>query len=47
MVIIGIDPHKCSHTTTAVDPADNTDLGSIRIEATLAEYKRLIAWGKP
>ncbi|MFI9415107.1 transposase [Nocardia gamkensis] len=47
MIVIGIDPHKGSHTATAVDPAGNTDLGSIRIEATLAEYKRLIAWAKP
>ncbi|WP_280242269.1 IS110 family transposase [Nocardia abscessus] len=47
MVVIGVDPHKRTHTATAVDPATNTDLGSIRIEATLAGYKRLIAWAKP
>ena len=43
MVVIGVDPHKSTHTATAVDPATNTDLGSVRIEATLAGYKRLIA----
>ncbi|MDE1675407.1 hypothetical protein [Nocardia gipuzkoensis] len=47
MVVIGVDPHKSTHTATAVDPVTNTDLGSIRIEATLAEYKRLIAWARP
>ncbi|KAF0957979.1 hypothetical protein MLGJGCBP_06717 [Rhodococcus sp. T7] len=46
MIVIGIDPHKSSHTATAVDPATNTDLGSIRIDATLTGYKTLIAWAK-
>nr|WP_280240287.1 transposase [Nocardia abscessus] len=42
----GVDPPKRTHTATAVDPATNADLGSIRIEATLSGYKRLIAWAK-
>nr|WP_228826499.1 IS110 family transposase [Nocardia abscessus] len=46
MVVIGVDPHKSTHTATAVDPSTNIDLGSIRIEATLAEYRRLIAWAR-
>ncbi|WP_067681853.1 IS110 family transposase [Nocardia miyunensis] len=46
MIVIGIDPHKRTHTATAVDPVSNADLGSIRIEATLDGYKRLIAWSK-
>ena len=46
MIVIGIDPHKSTHTATAVDPVTNTDLGSIRIDATLAGYKKLIAWAK-
>ncbi|MEV3965499.1 hypothetical protein AB0M34_32250 [Nocardia sp. NPDC050193] len=41
-----LDPHKSTHTATAVDPATNADLGSIRIEATLVEYRRLIAWAR-
>lgn len=36
MIVLGSDPHKSSHTATAVDPATNTDLGSIRIDATRA-----------
>ena len=47
MMVIGVDPHKGTHTATAVDPATNADLGSIRVEATLAGYKKLIAWAKP
>nr|WP_271212289.1 hypothetical protein [Rhodococcus wratislaviensis]GLK38714.1 hypothetical protein GCM10017611_55830 [Rhodococcus wratislaviensis] len=46
MIVIGIDPHKSTHTGTAVDPATNTDLGSIRIDATLTGYRTLIAWAK-
>ena len=46
MIVIGIDPHKSSHTATAVDPATNTDLGSIRIDATRTGYKTLIDWAK-
>ncbi|MXP24172.1 IS110 family transposase [Gordonia sp. HNM0687] len=46
MIVIGIDPHKSSHTATAIDPATNTDLGSIRIDATVAGYKAMIAWAK-
>ncbi len=46
MIVIGIDPHKSSHTATAVDPATNTDLGSIRIDATRTGYTTLIRWAK-
>ncbi len=46
MIVIGVDPHKCTHTASAVDPVTNTDLGSLRIDATLAEYRRLRAWAK-
>ena len=46
MIVIGINPHKSSHTATAVDPATNTDLGSIRIDATHTGYKTLITWAK-
>ncbi|MDV6278570.1 IS110 family transposase, partial [Rhodococcus erythropolis] len=46
MIVIGIDPHKSTHTATAVDPVTNTDLGSIRVDATLAGYKQLIVWAK-
>ena len=47
MIVIGIDPHKSTHTATALDSATNTDLGSIRIDASVIEYKRLIVWAKP
>src|SRR5260370_18971412 len=46
MIVIGIDPHKSTHTATALDAATNTDVGSLRIEASIAEYKRLVIWAK-
>jgi transposase len=46
MIVIGVDPHKSTHTATAVDPVTNTDLGSLRVEATLADYQRMLAWAK-
>jgi transposase len=46
MIVIGVDPHKSTHTATALDPATNSDVGSLRIEASLAEYQRLIVWAK-
>jgi transposase len=46
MIVIGIDPHKSTHTATALDPATNSDVGSLRIEASVADYQRLIVWAK-
>src|SRR5260370_42270880 len=46
MIVIGVDPHKSTHTATAVDPVTNTDLGSLRVEATLADYQRMLVWAK-
>lgn len=44
MMLIGIDPHKSTHTATAVTPETNRDIGSVRIEATVAEYERMLQW---
>ena len=35
-MIIGVDPHKGSHTATAVSPTMNTPASPLRIDATLA-----------
>jgi transposase len=43
-MIIGVDPHKASHTATAVDPSTNTPVASLRIEASLAGYRELLGW---
>ena len=46
MIVIGIDPHKSTHTASAVDPATNTDLGSIRISSSFDDYAQLMTWSK-
>lgn len=44
MMRIGVDPHKSTHTATAIDPQTAIDVGSRRIKATLADYRRLLDW---
>jgi transposase len=41
--MIGVDPHKASHTAAAIDPAEN-DLGQIRVRAAAGQVQRLLAW---
>jgi transposase len=45
-MIIGVDPHKATHTATAVDPASNTAVSSLRVDASLVGYRELLAWGR-
>ena len=45
-MIIGVDPHKSSHPATAVDEATNTQVASLRVDATLAGYRELLRWAK-
>ncbi|MFF1504867.1 transposase, partial [Streptomyces sp. NPDC058316] len=46
MILLGVDPDKSTHTATAVEPVSNQQVGSMRIEASLADYRRLLAWAK-
>ena len=43
MVMIGIDPHKASHTAVAIDPAE-VPLGQLQVRACAAQAERLLAW---
>ena len=45
-MIIGVDPHKLSHTASAVDPASNTPVASLRVDASLAGYRELFRWAR-
>jgi transposase len=44
-VVIGIDPHKASHTAVAVDERE-LPLGDVRVRATAAQSERLLAWAQ-
>ena len=46
MILLGLDPHKSTHTATAVEAVSNRPIASIRIEATLPEYRRLLTWAR-
>ena len=45
-VMIGIDPHKGSHTATAIDDREAA-LGQLRLRASAAQAERLVAWAAP
>src|SRR6266436_8736509 len=43
VVMIGVDPHKGSHTAVALG-ADETVLDQLRVRASAAQAERLMAW---
>ena len=42
-VMIGIDPHKASHTAVAISAAEEP-LGELRVRACAAQAEQLLAW---
>ena len=44
-VMIGIDPHKASHTAVVIDPAE-VPLGQLRVRACAAQAERLLGWAQ-
>ena len=42
-VMIGVDPHKGSHTAVAIG-ADEEPLGKLRVRASAAQAQKLVAW---
>ena len=42
-VMIGVDPHKGSHTAVAIGAAEEP-LGELRVRASAAQAERLLAW---
>lgn len=42
-VVIGVDPHKASHTAVAVGERE-LPLGNLRVRASAAQAERLLAW---
>jgi transposase len=45
-VIIGVDPHKASHTAVAISTAED-ELGHKKVRATRAQVDQLLAWAEP
>lgn len=44
MLVVGIDPHKSSHTAAALDTATGEALGEITIASTPKGYRELATW---
>ncbi len=44
MVIIAVDPHKRTHTASAVEPGTNHVAATLQVDASLAGYRRLLKW---
>jgi transposase len=43
VVMIGVDPHKASHTAVAISAAEER-LGELRVRASAVQAERLVAW---
>src|SRR6185437_14297921 len=46
VVMIGIDPHKASHTAVAIGAAEQS-LGQLRVRASAVQAERLLGWAQP
>jgi hypothetical protein len=44
-VLIGLDPHKRSHTVVAID-RDESRLGEVRVRATKRQCESFLAWAE-
>ena len=42
-VMIGVDPHKASHTAVVIDAAEE-ELGELRVRACAGQAEQLLAW---
>ena len=43
VVMIGVDPHKASHTAAAINAAEEP-LGQLRVRASAVQAERLLGW---
>ena len=44
LVVIGVDPHKRTHTLSVLGPGSTTVLASLQVEASLAGYRKMLRW---
>lgn len=45
-IIIGIDPHKATHTAVAID-RDESELARLQVPSDRRQVHRLLAWAEP
>jgi len=46
LVILGVDPHKQSHTATALVVGSHQQLASLQVPASQSGYRQLLAWAQ-
>lgn len=46
MVLIGVDPHKASHTAVAIG-SDERPIAQLRVASDRSQLQQLLAWAKP
>jgi transposase len=46
LVVLGVDPHKQSHTATALVAGSHQQLATLRVPASPAGYERLLSWAR-
>ena len=45
-VVIGVDPHKASHTAVAIDEAED-EVSHVKVRATRRQVEQLVRWAEP
>lgn len=45
-VIIGVDPHKATHTAVALDESE-VELACMQVRANSSQLQRLLGWAEP
>ena len=45
-VMIGIDPHKASHTAVAIDGCED-EIATVKVRATVRQMDQLLTWAEP
>jgi transposase len=46
VIVVGIDPHKQTHTAVAIDAATGSVLGELSVRARTAGFERLVSWAR-
>jgi transposase len=46
LVMLGVDPHKQSHTATALVTGSHQQLATLRVPASPSGYRQLLAWAR-
>lgn len=47
MIVIGVDPHKLTHTAAVVDRATGQVVDDLTVKATIKGFVELLAWAEP